>query len=60
MAVKPEYKLYGLYFGLVLGIMFGASQQVRGAHFLSHDVFSLAVCWFSSLMLIYFIFQEAA
>ncbi|MGZ4954396.1 MAG: phosphatase PAP2 family protein [Methylobacter sp.] len=57
MVVKPKYKLYGLYFGLVLGAVYGASQQVRGAHFLSHDVFSLAVCWFSSSVLFILFFR---
>lgn len=58
MLVKPEYKSYGLYFGLALGIVYGASQQVRGAHFFSHDVFSLAVCWFSSLMIFILFFRK--
>jgi len=58
MAVKPEYKLYGLYFGLALGFVFGAAQQVRGAHFFSHDVFALAVCWFSSLLLFILFFRK--
>lgn len=56
--VKQEYKLYGLYFGLILGTVFGVSQQMRGAHFLSHDVFSLAVCWFSSLILFILFFRK--
>lgn len=56
--VKQEYKWYGLYFGLVLGIVYGVAQQMRGAHFLSHDVFSLAVCWFSSLILFIVFFRK--
>ena len=31
--------------GLLAGMVFGLAQQLRGAHFLSHDVASLAVCW---------------
>jgi membrane-associated PAP2 superfamily phosphatase len=58
MAVKPEYKLYGLYLGLVLGFVFGATQQARGAHFFTHDVFALAVCWFSSLLLFILFFRK--
>ncbi len=58
MRVKPAYKLYGLYFGLVLGLAYGASQQVRGAHFFSHDVVSLAVCWFLSLVLFILFFRK--
>jgi membrane-associated PAP2 superfamily phosphatase len=56
--VKSEYKWYGLYFGLVLGSVYGIGQQMRGAHFLSHDVFSLAVCWFSSLFLFIVFFRK--
>jgi membrane-associated PAP2 superfamily phosphatase len=58
MMVKPAYKLYGLYFGLALGLVFGAAQQARGAHFFIHDVFALAVCWFSSLMLFILFFRK--
>jgi membrane-associated PAP2 superfamily phosphatase len=29
----------------VMGIVFGAAQQVRGAHFLSHDLTTAVVCW---------------
>ncbi len=49
LIVKPTYKKHGLYFGLLLGIVYGVAQQMRGAHFLSHDIFSLAICWFASL-----------
>ena len=31
------------------GLVFGSGQQLRGAHFLSHDLWSLAVCWFLAL-----------
>ncbi|WP_416304832.1 phosphatase PAP2 family protein [Neptunicella sp. SCSIO 80796] len=32
--------------GLITGTVFGLAQQLRGAHFLSHDIASAAVCWF--------------
>ncbi len=32
---------------LAAGIVFAATQTVRGAHFPSHDVFTLAICWAS-------------
>ena len=38
--------------GLVIGISFGLAQQLRGAHFLSHDVWSAAICWFGALFLL--------
>lgn len=31
--------------GLLLGMIFGICQQLRGYHFLSHDIATLAVCW---------------
>jgi membrane-associated PAP2 superfamily phosphatase len=30
---------------LGLGVIFGLAQQARGAHFLSHDLVSLGICW---------------
>ncbi|KRA45326.1 hypothetical protein ASD72_08780 [Pseudoxanthomonas sp. Root630] len=41
----PRWRHAGLGLGLAAGIVFGLAQQLRGAHFLSHDVASLAVCW---------------
>ncbi|MCD9095345.1 phosphatase PAP2 family protein [Luteimonas fraxinea] len=35
----------GLAFGLALGLLFGIVQQLRGAHFLSHDLWALTLCW---------------
>ena len=31
---------------LLLGLVFGIGQQLRGAHFVSHDVWTLGLCWF--------------
>jgi membrane-associated PAP2 superfamily phosphatase len=58
LMVKPEYKVYGLSAGLVTGFIFGINQEIRGAHFFSHDVFALAVCWFSSLLLFMIFFRK--
>ena len=55
--VKPAYRWRGLAGGLLAGIVFGASQQFRGAHFLSHDVWSLAICWFISLGIFLIMFK---
>ncbi len=38
----------GLLFGLGLGLLFGISQQLRGAHFISHDIWTLYLCWITS------------
>lgn len=43
----PHYRL-SLLLPFLLGGLFGAAQQVRGAHFLSHDLLTLAVCWLSA------------
>jgi membrane-associated PAP2 superfamily phosphatase len=51
LAVQAHYKFWGLGFGLALGGLYGFTQQMRGAHFLSHDVAALAICWFIALML---------
>jgi membrane-associated PAP2 superfamily phosphatase len=43
--VAPRWRHAGLGIGLLAGLVFGLAQQLRGAHFLSHDIASLAVCW---------------
>lgn len=48
----------GLAFPLVAGIAFGFAQQLRGAHFISHDLWTLAVCWFYSLALYLIMFRK--
>lgn len=40
----PQWRFIGLGIGLVSGIVFGVTQQLRGAHFLSHDITTLMVC----------------
>lgn len=44
-AVRPRWRWAGLGIALTAGLVFGIAQQLRGAHFLSHDIASLAVCW---------------
>ena len=46
---KPKYKYYGLLVGLGLGGLFAMAQELRGAHFLSHDLFSMVICWYSAM-----------
>lgn len=50
-ATGPRWRLHGLAIGLAAGLLFGVSQQLRGAHFLSHDLWALAICWTVSLAL---------
>lgn len=47
----------GLAAGLGMGLMFGIAQQARGAHFVSHDVWSAMIVWTVSLSLYTFVFQ---
>ncbi|HDS0924903.1 TPA: phosphatase PAP2 family protein [Stenotrophomonas maltophilia] len=51
LLVRPAWRWRGLAVGLVAGGVFGAAQQLRGAHFLSHDLWTLATCWTVSLLL---------
>lgn len=44
-AIKPEWRWKGLAFGLAMGGIFGVGQQLRGAHFLSHDLWTVMICW---------------
>jgi membrane-associated PAP2 superfamily phosphatase len=51
----PRWRFLVLGFALGLGLTFGLVQQMRGAHFLSHDLISLSICWLSALV-VHFIF----
>ncbi len=46
---RPSWRWAGLWIGLATGLVFGISQQLRGAHFLSHDVATALICWLLSL-----------
>lgn len=35
--------------GLLVGLLFGLGQQARGSHFVSHDIWALALTWFCAL-----------
>lgn len=50
-ATRPQWRWPGLALGLFAGTLFGFCQQLRGAHFLSHDLCALAVCWVVALAL---------
>lgn len=49
---------FGLAIALIFGLVLGFAQQIRGAHFISHDLWTLAVCWFNSLALYLFMFKN--
>ncbi|HDS1220095.1 phosphatase PAP2 family protein [Stenotrophomonas sp. TWI169] len=46
---RPAWRWTGLALGLGSGLLFGISQQLRGAHFLSHDLATALLCWLLSL-----------
>lgn len=47
----------GLALGVLTGVVFGIAQQSRGAHFLSHDIWSAFVVWVISLSVYAFAFR---
>lgn len=48
----------GLAIGLGVGLVFGFAQQARGAHFVSHDIWSAMLVWMVSLSLYTFGFKQ--
>lgn len=49
LQIRPQWAGRGLAVGIGLGLLLGVDQQLRGAHFLSHDLWTAAICWFTSL-----------
>lgn len=43
--VSPRWRWRALGVGVAAGLLFGFAQQLRGAHFVSHDAASLMLCW---------------
>lgn len=41
----PRIERAGWAIGLGAGVLFGVAQQLRGAHFASHDIAAALVCW---------------
>jgi membrane-associated PAP2 superfamily phosphatase len=54
---NPRWARIGLFLGIVIGLIFGISQQSRGAHFLSHDIWSAMIAWYVPLTLYCFGFK---
>lgn len=55
---RPRYRYYGLALGLGLGALFAITQELRGAHFLSHDLFSLVICGYVAWALYLILFRR--
>ncbi len=47
----PQHARNVLYGIIVSGVIFGVAQQLRGAHFISHDLTSAFICWTVSCLL---------
>jgi len=47
--LNSKWRWAGLALACTVGLIFGISQQLRGAHFISHDLWTLGICWFFSL-----------
>jgi membrane-associated PAP2 superfamily phosphatase len=42
---QPARRYLYLMLAVFTGLVFGIDQDIRGAHMLSHDLFSFAICW---------------
>lgn len=45
---EPRLARYALAAALAAGLLLGLGQQLRGAHFMSHTLWSGLMCWFSA------------
>lgn len=60
LVVNPRWKFVGLSIGITVGFIFGLAQQLRGAHFISHDLWTFFACWFISLTWYLVLFRSTA
>jgi membrane-associated PAP2 superfamily phosphatase len=51
-----RFAIWGFYLPVLVGAIFGFAQELRGAHFLSHDVTSFFIAWISSSLLYRYVF----
>ena len=58
--VRPQLRGRLLATALLAGAIFGAGQQLRGAHFLSHDLWSLGISWLVAATLFLVMFPRLA
>lgn len=57
--VRPQWRWPALFVALLVGTLFGIAQQLRGAHFLSHDLWSLTISWMVAAGLYLWMFKPA-
>lgn len=60
LATRPRLRWLGLGVAMGFGLLLGFVQQLRGAHFLSHDLWALAVCWLFALALYVIVLKPSA
>lgn len=54
---KPQWRFIALGSVLSLGLVFGIAQQLRGAHFISHDLWTLYISWMSATLCYFYLFR---
>lgn len=59
LMARPHLRWRGLAVGMGVGVIFGIAQQFRGAHFISHDLWTAMICWMVAFGL-YRAFQRGA
>jgi membrane-associated PAP2 superfamily phosphatase len=58
LARSRRHALTGLAIGIGVGSLFSFAQQARGAHFLSHDLWSAFIAWGICLALYRYAWRE--
>lgn len=53
---SSKWRRSGAGVAIFMGLLFGIGQQIRGAHFLSHDLWTLMICFSVSRILAYLFF----
>ncbi|MDC1528298.1 phosphatase PAP2 family protein [Gammaproteobacteria bacterium] len=47
----PQWRRVAITTVILFGLVFGISQQLRGAHFLSHDLTTAWICWMTAVLM---------
>ena len=55
---RPRLRFAGLAVGIVAGLIFGIAQQLRGAHFVSHDIWTAGLAWWICTCWFYVFFRR--
>lgn len=57
LTLRPRYARWGIIIPTAIGILLGFSQQLRGAHFITDDFTTAALCWLITMSL-YFLRKD--